>query len=114
MTKPSLIADLLDRLDAERRYLFDERAGIVEVENGVDRDTAEVLALIDLLRAHPAALIGVTAFEVAHGATRSFLVTTNAGSTTDLFGADALRIVDLAGALRTEFDGLAVLEPLRP
>ena len=110
MTKPSLIADLLDRLDRERRYEFGERAGIVEVENGLDRDTAEILALIDLLRAHPAALIGVTASEVAHGATRSFLVTTNADSTADLFGVDALRIVDLADVLPEQFDGLAVLE----
>ena len=110
MSQPSLIADLLDRLDAERRYLFDERAGILEVESQVDRDTAEVLALIDLLRAHPAALIGVTASEVAHGATRSFLVTTNADSTADLFGVDALRVVDLADVLREQFDGLAVLE----
>jgi hypothetical protein len=31
MSQPSLIADLLDRLDAERRYEFDERAGSVEV-----------------------------------------------------------------------------------
>ena len=113
MSQPSLIADLLDRLDAERRYEFDERAGIVEVENGVDRDTAEILALIDLLRAHPAALIGVTTFEVAHGATRSYVLTTNADHTTDLFGVDALRIVDLADVLREQFDGLAVLEPLR-
>ena len=110
MSQPSLIADLLDRLDAERRYEFDERAGMLEVENGVDRDTAEILALIDLLRAHPAALIGVTAFEVAHGPTRSFLVTTNADSTADLFGDSALRTVDLADVLREQFDGLAVLE----
>ena len=71
---------------------------------------AEILALIDLLRAHPAALIGVTTFEVAHGPTRSFLVTTNADSTADLFGDSALRTVDLADVLREQFDGLAVLE----
>ena len=109
MTKPSLIADLLDRLDAERRYLFDERAGIVEVENGVDRDTAEILALIDLLRAHPAALLGVTTFGVTGG---SFVVTTNADATTDLFGVDAIRTVDLADVIKTQFNGLAVLSTL--
>ena len=113
MTKPSLIADLLDRLDVERRYEFDERAGILEIENGLDRDTAEILALIDLLRAHPAALTGVTTFEVTHGATRSFVVTTNAESTTDLFGVDAIRIVDLADVIKTHFNGLAVLNHRR-
>jgi hypothetical protein len=114
MSQPSLIADLLDRLDVERRYLFDERAGILEVENGVDRDTAEILALIDLLRAHPAALLGVVTFEVVHGSTRSFVLTTNAESTTGLFGVDALRSVDLAAVLREDFDGFAVMEPLTP
>jgi hypothetical protein len=113
MSKPSLIADLLERLDAERRYEFDELAGILEVENGVDRDTAEILALIDLLRAHPAALLGVTTFEVVHGSSRSFVLTTNAESTGDIFGANVLRIVDLAEVLRDQFDGLAVMEPLK-
>ena len=109
MTKPSLIADLLDRLDAERRYEFDERAGILEVENRLDRDTAEILALIDLLRAHPAALIGVTTFGVTGG---SFVVTTNPDATTDLFGVDAIRTVDLADVIKTQFNGLAVLSTL--
>jgi hypothetical protein len=109
MSKPSLIADLLDRLDAERRYLFDERAGILEVENGVDRDTAEILALIDLLRAHPAALIGVVTFGVT---VRSFVVTTNPDTTADLFGVDVVRTVDLADVIKTKFNGLAVLSTL--
>ena len=110
--KPSLIADLLDRLDAERRYEFDERAGTIEVENGVDRDTAEILALIDLLRSHPAALLGVTTFEVTTGSTRAFVASTNADSAHDVFGVDALHTVDLAEVIRTEFNGLAVLSPL--
>ena len=31
---PSLIADLLDRLDTERRYEFEERAGTIEFDSG--------------------------------------------------------------------------------
>jgi hypothetical protein len=42
------------------------------------------------------------------------VLTTNADSTADLFGDGALRTVDLADVLRTDFDGLAALEPLRP
>jgi hypothetical protein len=41
------------------------------------------------------------------------VLTTNAESTTDLFGVDALRSVDLAEVLREDFDGLAVMEPLK-
>ena len=36
---PSLIADLLDRLDEERRYEFEERAG--ETGSVIDRATGE-------------------------------------------------------------------------
>ena len=50
---PSLIADLLDRLDTERRYEFEERAGTIEFDSKVPRDEAEALALLDLLRSHP-------------------------------------------------------------
>jgi hypothetical protein len=54
----------------------------------------------------------VTTFEVVHGAIRSFVATTNAESTTDLFGVDALRIVDLVEVIRAEFNGLTVLSAL--
>ena len=66
----SLIADLLGRLDDDRRYEFEERAGIIEFENGQPRDLAECFALIDLLRSYAGALIGVTAIEVAISAIR--------------------------------------------
>ena len=41
---PSLIADLLDRLDPERRYEFEERAGTIEFDSQLPRDDAEALA----------------------------------------------------------------------
>ena len=111
MSEPSLIADLLDRLDVERRYEFEERAGILQVENGVDRDTAELLALIDLLRTHPAALISVTAFEVRRGCSTQFVVATDIDAARDRFGADLLRTVDLAALVRERFGGLAEVVP---
>ena len=54
----------------------------------------------------------MTTFEVTHGATRSFVASTNAESTTDLFGVDAVRIVDLAEVINGQFNGLAVLNTL--
>ena len=38
---PSLIADLLHRLDTERRDEFEERAGTIEFDSRVPRDEAE-------------------------------------------------------------------------
>ena len=72
----SLIADLLARLDDERRYEFEERAGTIEFDSGVPRDQAERLALIDL-RTYPGALIGVTALEVSRDCKSQFVITTD-------------------------------------
>lgn len=107
---PSLIADLLDRLDAERRYEFEERAGIIEVENGQPRDTAECLALIDLLRMYPGALVGVTVLEVRRADTAEFVITTDMDRARDRLaaaGTCVVTTVDLAAVIRNRFQGLA-------
>lgn len=106
----SLIADLLERLDAERRYEFEERAGIIEFENGQPRDIAECLALIDLLRMYPAALIGVTAFEVHRAEGSEILITTDVEQARErlaMGGTHVLALVDLAAVVRERFEGLA-------
>ena len=48
-----IVADLLARLDANQLEEFEERAGIIEFEAGVQRDLAEALALLCVLRRHP-------------------------------------------------------------
>ena len=63
----SLLADLQDRLDPERRNEFEERAGTIEFDSKrYPGMRPRRLALIDLLRSHPAALVGVTALDVDH------------------------------------------------
>ena len=109
----SLIADLLDRLDTERRYGFEERAGTIEFDSRVSRDEAEALALIDLLRSHPAALVGVTALEVGHDGEIETVITTDLDLVDRHFGRKSLaHIVDLAEVVRTHFGGLARVTPL--
>jgi hypothetical protein len=110
---PSLIADLLDRLDVELRYQFAESAGAIEFDSGVPRDEAEALGLIDLLRTHPGALLGVTALEVEHDGHTEFVITNDLESVDRHFGAGAMaHIVDLADMVRGQFGGLAVIHQL--
>ena len=45
-----ILADLLCRLDECQREAYEERAGILTFEAGVDRPLAEALALLDLIR----------------------------------------------------------------
>ena len=116
MTQPqSLIADLLEKLDAELRYEFEERAGIIEFDAGVPRDDAEAYALIDLLRTHPDALVGVAVVQVAIDGSVHFVLTTDIGAARDRFEAVTLtpiRVADLADVIKKQFDGLALLERL--
>ena len=110
---PSLIADLLSRLDVELRYQFEESAGTIEFDSGVPRDEAEALALIDLLRTHPGALLGVTVVQVNHDGHTDFVITNDLESVDRHFGSAALaHIVDLADVVRTQFGGLAVIHQL--
>ena len=49
-----IVADLLARLDVNQLEEFEERAGIIEFEQaGVQRDLAEALAMLCVLRRHP-------------------------------------------------------------
>ena len=52
----AIVADLITRLDDRQREDFEERAGIIEFEAQVSRGHAECLALLDVLRRHPAVL----------------------------------------------------------
>ena len=117
MSQPkSLIADLLERLDAELRYEFEERAGSIEADAGVPRDDAEAYALIDLLRAHPDALVGAAVVQVAVDGKVHFVLTTDVGAARTRFEAMTLtpvRVADLAAVLKAQFDGMALLERLQ-
>lgn len=48
----SIVADLLTHLDESRHEEFNERAGILEFDAGLDRQLAEALALLEIIRLH--------------------------------------------------------------
>jgi len=52
-----IVADLVARLDPSLKELWEERAAIMEFDGGLSRDHAECLALLDVLRRHPSALL---------------------------------------------------------
>ena len=109
---PSLIADLVDRLDVELRYEYEERAGIIEFDGGQPRDEAEALALIDLLRRHPGALIGLSALQVENRGDPAFVFTTDLNFARDqlpTLGVTVIDVVDPAEVIRTHFNGTALL-----
>ena len=56
---PSIVADLVQRLHPDLREDYEERAGIIEFDAAQPRELAEALAMLDVLRRHPAGLLGV-------------------------------------------------------
>ncbi len=52
-----VVTDLVSRLDAGLREAFEERAAIREFDGGIARDLAEALALLDVIRQYPEAVL---------------------------------------------------------
>jgi hypothetical protein len=48
-----VVADLVSRLDEDLREAFEERASIREFDGGLNRELAEALALLDVIRQYP-------------------------------------------------------------
>jgi hypothetical protein len=55
--QPEWIIEMLDQLEPDLREDFEERAAIMEYDGNLPRDHAECLALLNILRKHPAALL---------------------------------------------------------
>ena len=56
MSQPEWIIEMLDKLNPDLREEWEERAAIMEFEAGLNRDHAECLALLDVIRRNPSAL----------------------------------------------------------
>jgi hypothetical protein len=95
------IADLVGLLDENLREAFEERAGIIEFDANTPRDLAECLALLDVLRRHPGALLGVTALQVD----LSYVLATTSAAVPH----GAIPVTDLARVITETFGGIAVL-----
>jgi len=106
-----VVSELIQRLDAADRELFEERAGIVEFEGGLPRSESESYALLDVLRANPFALTGLTLIQVDGATETHWILTTDPDGARLLSRAcgSAARVVDLADAIKEQFAGAAML-----
>ena len=78
MQQPSdpLVAVMVQRLDRNLREAFEERAAIVEFDAGLPRAHAECLALLGVLRGHPAVLSGLCVLQFHRDGAVHHLITT--------------------------------------
>ncbi len=106
------LQDLVGRLGAADRELFEERAAIREFDGLQPREQAEATALLDVLRLRPAALLGVEVLEVEHeGNGRCALVTDRRAVRLRLL-CEVDRGADLAEIVAGRFGGAALLSPV--
>lgn len=56
-TNPT-VALIVERMDANLKEAFEERAGIMEFDGGLNREHAECLALLEIIRLHPVQVLG--------------------------------------------------------
>lgn len=67
MDRDSLVLKLVELLDEDLRYEFEERAGIMEFDGGMDRQFAECMALLDVYSRHPLSIIGLSLRKLGAG-----------------------------------------------
>ena len=102
------LQDLVGRLNVGDRELYEERAAVREFDGLQPREHAEALALLDVLRLRPAALLGVQVVSVEiEGDRRCALLTGRNTRRLRLVGE-----ADLAAVVSQQFDGAALLSPV--
>lgn len=52
-----IVTDFASLLDENRREAFEERAAVMQFEAGIERDLAEALALLLVIRQYPQAVL---------------------------------------------------------
>lgn len=110
-----LVSELVSRLTTDQNEEFSERAGIIEFDGGKPRAHAECLALLNLIKNHPAALTGLTVMEIAFEGKTRWLLTNNLeqGRTyLSRIGAKELVLHDPVDALNGPIHGLALMRPV--
>ena len=110
-----LVAEIVELLDEDLREEFEERAGIVEYDGNIPRPHAECLALLDVLRRHPEAIVGLTVLEMHEDGETYWLLTTEPTVARRYVAERGGRVQNLGAlidVIKTEHRGLARLAPV--
>lgn len=106
------VGNVFDRLDAGQMDSWQERSAVLQFDAGLSRPLAEALALIELLRRHPAILgqVQVLAFDRDGGT--QWLVTddlTHARQVVSDIGGVEVGCPSVADVVGGQFRGIALL-----
>lgn len=113
--KDAIVIEMADRLGADDREAFEERAAIIEYDGQLPRAHAECLALLEVLRRNARAVEGLQVLQAEiDGGTEWVLTSDLAFAREHLadIGGREVAVLDPAGVVEEQYGGVAVLGTL--
>ncbi len=109
--KDAIVIEMVNRLGPDDREAFEERAAIIEYDGQVPRAHAECLALLEVLRRHPSAVV----LQVEIDGGTEWLLTTDPAFAREYLvdiGGSEVAVLDPADVIHEQYGGVAVLGTL--
>ena len=113
--KDAIVIEMVNRLGADAREAFEERAAIIEYDGQVPRAHAECLALLEVLRRDALAVTSVVALQIELDGGTEWLLTTDlafARAYLADIGGSEVAVLDPADVIHEQYGGVAVLGTL--
>jgi hypothetical protein len=106
-----IVKEFRDRLSADLRDLFEERAAICTWEGLLPEQEAEAYAALDVLQSHPWAITGLTVIQIDINNDTHWILASDADGErlVTRFGRRATYLDDPAGVIQQRFQGAALL-----
>ena len=113
--KDAIVIEMVDRLGADDREAFEERAAIIEYDGQLPRAHAECLALLEVLRRKVRAVEGLQVLQIELDGGTEWLLTTDLAFAraylADIGGRD-VAVFAPADVVEEQYGGVAVLGTL--
>ena len=113
--KDAIVIEMVNRLGADAREAFEERAAIIEYDGQVPRAHAECLALLEVLRRDALAVTSVVALQIELDGGTEWLLTTDLAFAREYLadiGGREVAVLDPADVIHEQYGGVAVLGTL--
>ena len=113
--KDAIVIEMVDRLDADDREAFEERAEIIEYDGQVPRGHAECLALLEVLRRDALTEKDLVVLQIELDGGTEWLLTTDPDFAREYLadiGCREVAVLDPADVIYEQYGGVAVLGTL--
>lgn len=113
--KDAIVIEMAERLGADDREAFEERAAIIEYDGQLSRAHAECLALLEVLRRNARAVEGIQVLQAEIDGGTEWLLTSDLAFAREHLadiGGREVAVLDPAAVVEEQYGGVAVLGTL--